>query len=31
MGSERGEAFRIAYEKATGRKSIRPGELAEVD
>ena len=28
MGPERGEALRVAYEKATGRKSIRPQKTA---
>jgi len=31
MGPERGEAFRQAYEKATGRKSIRPETVAARD
>ncbi len=31
MGPERGAAFRAAYEKATGRKSIRPQGVAAGD
>lgn len=31
MGPERGEAFRQAYEKATGRKSIRPETVSAGD